>query len=155
MGEPERLESQINSLDTCTCDAGHFKRVEKVVECDCTVFHRCHGGSDASRGHKNMLVTHNGTNTTADAKETTSTCRNVLKHDTYLLELGDTTRSSPKGMQACRTCAWTHGDAVHAKWLETCRDVSIRLIDTGPPDSPTGSPRQHADLPNNSRATRA
>ena len=32
------------------------------------------------------------------------------------------------------------------QWLETRRDVSIRLLDPELPDSPTGSSRQYADL---------
>ena len=43
----------------------------------------------------------------------------------------------------------TPGDAVHAKKAgDTQRHVRICLIDPEPPDSPTGSPRRHANLPN-------
>ena len=43
----------------------------------------------------------------------------------------------------------THGDAVHATMAgDTQRHVSICLLNPEPPDSPTGSPRRHADLPN-------
>ena len=42
-----------------------------------------------------------------------------------------------------------HGDAVHATMAgDTQRHISIHLIDPELPDSPTGSPRRHADLPN-------
>ena len=46
-------------------------------------------------------------------------------------------------------CMDTHGDAIHAKMAKVMqRHVNIRPIDPELPDSPTGSPRQHADLQN-------
>ena len=43
----------------------------------------------------------------------------------------------------------TYGDAVHTKMAgDMQRHISIHPIDPEQPDSPTGSARQHADLPN-------
>ena len=93
-----------------------------------------------------MPVICSGTNTTADAEGTISTCRNASKTRDLL---GDTTRPSPEAMGILNMHIATHGDGVHAKMA--VRHVKTRRYtpnDSEQPASLTRSPRQHADLPN-------
>lgn len=76
--------------------------------------------SVVSRGHRDTPAIRNGTNTTADAKEIISTCRNALKTRGSPVVAGRRDHVKP-GSHACTPNMHidTHGDALHEKAGDT------------------------------------
>ena len=82
--------------------------------------------SDASRGHRNVSVIRNGTNTTAEVKETISTGRNAPK--TRELPVGAGRRDQVKARSHAGTLNTGIDDMAmkySQKWLEARRDTTV------------------------------
>ena len=99
--------------------------------------------SDVSSRHRDVPGICNGTNTTADAKETISTCQNVPQMQNLPIRARrrDKVESrSHAGMPNMRVD--THGIAIQANTAgDTQRRVSTGPADMKAPDLPTGSTR--------------
>ena len=102
---------------------------------------------DTSSGHTDVPGIRNGTNMTADTRETISTCQNILQMQNLPVDAGrrnEVESRSHAGMPNVQVD--THGIAVHANTAgDTQKCVSTRTEGTKLPDSPTGCTRPCQD----------